>query len=381
MILRACEIDEFIRRNRVKEVVCFGAGNWLQILSDEFQSEIESVYAYAVDSNHELWGSVRSVGKRVIDVRPPQFLYENINPDTVILISSGEHHVEIYEHLNSMEALRNTECYIVSFIHNCELDRIAYGVSFAPENFQMNSKPVIPKIIHYTWFSGERLPDGAKRCIDSWSEHCPDYEIKEWNADNYDLTKHNYVYEAIQAKKWGFAGDYVRLDVIYNHGGFYFDLDVELLRNIDELRYNSAFCGFETARTINLGSGFGALKGHRVIKKLRDCYDDVPFIRQDGTLNLEASPFYQTKTLMELGANINCEFQVIDDLAIYPAIYFAPKSLLTERVNKSPYSYSIHNFEGSWLTEEDVRLRSAELAMKRQAMSDGAKIEIASTKP
>ena len=38
---------------------------------------------------------------------------------------------------------------------------------------------MIPKIIHYCWFGRAPLPDKAKKCIESWRKHCPDYTILE----------------------------------------------------------------------------------------------------------------------------------------------------------------------------------------------------------
>lgn len=370
MILRTCDIKEFVQRNKNKQVVCYGAGNWLNILSEEFHFGIETVYAYAVDSNPKLWGTKKKVVNTLVEVRPPQYLYDNVTPDTVILITSGEYYAEIYTMLEARAELTRTECYWVSMLKSCELDRIAYGAHPVPNEFRMNPQPVIPKIIHYTWFSGEPLPESAKRCMETWKKYAPDYEIVQWNAENYDLTAHPYVNSAINNRKWGFAGDYVRLDVVYRYGGFYFDLDVELLRSIDELRYQSAFCGFETAETINLGSGFGAALGHPVIKALRDHYDSVDFVKKDGSLDLTASPYYQTRAFTELGANINSEFQIVQDCAIYPAIYFAPKSLLTGRMCHSPLSYSVHHFDGSWLTKADWQARSVKLDMKAKAIQN-----------
>ena len=43
---------------------------------------------------------------------------------------------------------------------------------------------MIPKIIHYCWFGRGEKPELAKKCIASWKEFCPDFEIREWNEDN-----------------------------------------------------------------------------------------------------------------------------------------------------------------------------------------------------
>ena len=46
---------------------------------------------------------------------------------------------------------------------------------------------MIPKVIHYCWFGGKELPDLALKCIESWKKYCPDYQIIQWNENNYEL--------------------------------------------------------------------------------------------------------------------------------------------------------------------------------------------------
>ena len=95
---------------------------------------------------------------------------------------------------------------------------------------------MIPKVIHYCWFGGNPKPKLAEKCIKSWKKYCPDYEIIEWNEDNFDISAAPlYVRQAYEAKKWAFVTDYVRLEVVYNHGGVYLDTDVELLKSLDSL--------------------------------------------------------------------------------------------------------------------------------------------------
>ena len=46
---------------------------------------------------------------------------------------------------------------------------------------------MIPKIIHYCWFGGNPIPTEYHKYLESWKKILPDYEIKEWNEDNYDV--------------------------------------------------------------------------------------------------------------------------------------------------------------------------------------------------
>ena len=55
---------------------------------------------------------------------------------------------------------------------------------------------MIPKVIHYCWFGAQPLPESALKCIESWRRFCPDYEIKQWSEENYDVNKIHYIKEA-----------------------------------------------------------------------------------------------------------------------------------------------------------------------------------------
>ena len=104
---------------------------------------------------------------------------------------------------------------------------------------------MIPKIIHYCWFGRNPLPESAKKCIDSWRKFLPDYEIKEWNEDNFDVNIIPYTQQAYEAKKYAFVSDYARFWILYHHGGVYFDTDVEVIRPMDDIIKKGPFMGRE----------------------------------------------------------------------------------------------------------------------------------------
>lgn len=123
---------------------------------------------------------------------------------------------------------------------------------------------MIPKKIHYCWFGRKELPEKAKKCIASWKKYCPDFEIIEWNEDNIDVYQNPYTTYTYDNKRFAFLSDYLRLLIVYKEGGIYFDVDVEVVRSIDELLENQAFFGFETKDYINTGLGFGAEAGNAI---------------------------------------------------------------------------------------------------------------------
>ena len=49
-----------------------------------------------------------------------------------------------------------------------------------------------PKKIHCCWFGRGEKPKLAQKCIASWRKYMPDYEIIEWNEDNFDVNYNAY---------------------------------------------------------------------------------------------------------------------------------------------------------------------------------------------
>lgn len=107
---------------------------------------------------------------------------------------------------------------------------------------------MMPKKIHYCWFGRGEKTKLAKKCLASWRKYCPDYEIIEWNEDNFDINTNAYTKMCYDQKKYAFLSDYLRLVIIDKYGGIYFDTDVELVRNFDTLLGCEAFFGFENEK-------------------------------------------------------------------------------------------------------------------------------------
>ena len=155
---------------------------------------------------------------------------------------------------------------------------------------------MIPKKIHYCWFGRNPKPELIEKCILSWKKYCPDWEIIEWNEDNFDISSVPYMQEAYNAKKWAFVSDVARLLIIWSIGGIYLDTDVELLKSINELLENQAFFAFETSRNIASGLGFGAIKGHKAVKAMLDVYKDKHFL-VNGVQQLIPCPAGNTEAM------------------------------------------------------------------------------------
>ncbi|MFZ2647445.1 MAG: glycosyltransferase [Lactococcus chungangensis] len=210
---------------------------------------------------------------------------------------------------------------------------------------------MIPKVIHYCWFGGNPLPESAIKCIESWKKFCPDYEIKQWSEENYDINKIQYVKEAYQEKKYAFVTDVARLDIIYHEGGIYLDTDVEIIKSLDQLLDNSLYLGMETTGRVNTGLGFGAEPKHKFVKDNLNLYADIPFVSNITCVT------YTTNMLKRYGLRNRNELQQLETILVLPTEYLCPLILETNRLKITENTYSIHHYDMSWKDKKDRLIR------------------------
>lgn len=219
---------------------------------------------------------------------------------------------------------------------------------------------MIPKVIHYCWFGRTPLPPLAIKCIESWKKHLSDYEIKEWNEDNFDVNIVPYTQEAYEAKKYAFVSDYARFWILYHYGGLYFDTDVEVIRNMDDIIAQGPFMGCEkeiagaTAIAVAPGLGLGANPGLGLYKEILDAYSNLHFISKEGKVNLKTIVAYTTETLMRHGMINTDKIQHVAGITIYPKDYFCPLGM-DGVMNLTSNSYSIHHYMASWSNVSQIQ--------------------------
>lgn len=220
---------------------------------------------------------------------------------------------------------------------------------------------MIPKIIHYCWFGGNPLPESAQKCIASWEKFFPDYEIKEWNESNFDISCCTYVQEAYKAKKWAFVSDYARFWILYNEGGIYFDTDVEVIREFDDIVVHGSFIGCETSLNgsigINPGLGLGVVAHLPLLKEILDYYQTLHFIKENGELNTATTVVDNTTAIIlkHDWKPIN-KIQSVADISIYPPEYFCPIDNITGIIEITENTHSIHHYTASWHNKTDEKI-------------------------
>lgn len=210
---------------------------------------------------------------------------------------------------------------------------------------------MIPKIIHYCWFSKELSPVAIK-CIDSWHKYMPDYQYKLWNLDNFDINSNLYAKQAFEVGKYAFAADYVRLYALYTEGGIYLDCDVEVFKPFDDLLSLKAFAGFEGSKyNPVMGALFASEAGGAWVKEQLSMYDDRAFIREDGTFDMTTNTQIITSRMVEDGFVQNGKLQQYKDLTVFPVDYFCPRQTTGEYIRTSN-TYCDHLGCGAWIDKK-----------------------------
>jgi hypothetical protein len=210
---------------------------------------------------------------------------------------------------------------------------------------------MIPKIIHYCWFGCGEKPAKSLECIASWKKYCPDYEILEWNDNNFSLEEcPMYVKDAREAEKYAFVTDYVRLKVLYDRGGFYMDTDVELLKSLDIFCQDQGVIGFENNNFVNSGQMLAAESGHPILEEMMACYKGIDFWKPDGKMYLLGCPRVNTDVLVRHGLEKNGREQTVAGFHVYPADWFNPLDSVTGELQKTDNTVSIHWYSMSWIS-------------------------------
>jgi len=211
---------------------------------------------------------------------------------------------------------------------------------------------MIPRVIHYCWFGEAKKSKLVEHCLQSWRRVLPDYDIKEWNEYNFDISINRYCREAYECGKWAFVSDFVRLYVLYQYGGIYLDTDVEVLKPLDQFLGHAAFSGFEDREHIPTGI-MGAQAGNKWIGELLAYYRDRSFVMPDGTYDTTPNVKIITEMAKQYhGFVADNEYQIIKyDVHIYPQEWFCPFSYADGKLNITKNTYTIHYFAGSWLTK------------------------------
>lgn len=213
---------------------------------------------------------------------------------------------------------------------------------------------MIPKIIHFCWLSGEPFPPEIQRCIDSWHQMMPDYELWLWDTQRFDIKSTTWTQQAFNNKKYAFAADYIRLYALYRYGGIYLDSDVLVYKRFDELLSLPYFVGCDQVGAFE-AAVIGAEKECKWIGDVLQRYDGRNFVRSDGSFDMMELPIVFHHRLTDLGYTFrklhSVEPYSADEkqLLVFDRRFFNGRDHIG--VHPTPLSFCSHNYAGSWIAK------------------------------
>lgn len=213
---------------------------------------------------------------------------------------------------------------------------------------------MIPKIIHYCWFGKGEKPSRIKECISSWKKVLDDYEIIEWNEDNFNVNELEYTREAYKAKKYAFVSDVARVKALYEYGGIYLDTDVMVYKSFDSILNHKCVLGFEMGNYV--ATSFMASEPQfNLMKEFYDLYVYRNFYDKNGNIISGTNVSKLTNMLINKGLKRNNQFQILEDeIVIYPQEYFSPYDYGDCIKNNTENTICEHLFLVSWMSKKEL---------------------------
>lgn len=203
---------------------------------------------------------------------------------------------------------------------------------------------MIPKKLHYCWFWWKPKPTDFLLYLESWKKYCPDYDIIEWNENNFDINSCKYAKKAYENKKWAFVVDYVRFAILEKEWWIYMDTDVEIYKNLDRFLNDWCFVWFQDEKDVNWAI-IWAEKNHPFIKEM------VWFYKKHKLNNNPVLPYIMTKILKKHWLVRKNKEQKVNWVHIYKNHFFYPFAYYEKPSSDmiKDETYAVHWYSWTWL--------------------------------
>jgi mannosyltransferase OCH1-like enzyme len=208
---------------------------------------------------------------------------------------------------------------------------------------------MIPKKIHYCWFGPNPLPGMVVKCIKTWQDKLPDFELCLWKEENSPM-QIPFVQEAYASNYFAFVSDYVRFWALYKHGGIYLDTDMFVVRSFNDLLNNEIFFGWETDQKTNLSCGIiGATPENTFIASIIKHYKGLHF-------SIATIP---DLVIPRIVSKCYDDYELKEQIVVYPYDYFYPfpyrekEAVSSFMKYRTQNTYAIHLWNISWGTFKD----------------------------
>lgn len=215
---------------------------------------------------------------------------------------------------------------------------------------------MIPRVVHYFWFSGEEMPALLRSCLATWEKCLPGYVLRKWDLTTVEVDC-EFARQALAQRRWAFLTDYFRMKAVHDHGGVYLDTDVYLVRPLDDLLAHPSFWGFADTALVE-PVVFGAHAGNPVLSDILAAYrgmrpEDIDLDTYNGPTTVITPIFEQRHGLQPYDAG---RIQELTHAVVFPHSYFCalPFGEAGARdflAHRQPHTYAIHLWNNGWFDE------------------------------
>lgn len=222
---------------------------------------------------------------------------------------------------------------------------------------------MIPKVIHYCWFGGNKQNKIIRKCIASWKKYLPEFKIMEWNENNFDVEQNAYVKQAYEAKMWAYVSDYARMKILYEYGGIYLDTDVEIVKSIPaEIFEYKCIAGIESfSGMIGPGLIFGCHAHDKIVEEVLSSYEKDTFCKTKVE-NMKTINMRITEILDKHGYIHEDVRQCVAGMDIFPSEIFCGYDGKRRKICITEHTLMVHHYAASWLPwYRKVRLKCGTL--------------------
>lgn len=237
---------------------------------------------------------------------------------------------------------------------------------------------MLPKIIHTIWIGNNQRPEGSKQ----WIEMNPTYTHFHWDEfrlkeclnnalTNSFVTKYLDRRDKLYSDKYNGAANILRLLILKEYGGIYFDADCTPLRPLtDDLLDNEFFSVYEnevSSPGMVANGIMGCSPDHPVICSMIDNLKDAPISTQRSWI--ATGPKYLTSTLNNYDGQYT----------LYPSYYFLPTHWSGKKLDSKgfePYcehgwGTTVNAYEDTYLGSEKVKKEKYKERFRKQEIKPG----------
>ena len=345
MVIRKLTIDKLMEMSGKRNIIAYAAGMVAYHIQDIIKKyKIADDILFFVDSDNQKIGKNIAIGGKKYEIYDISKLYDSRYENCSIMITC-ENAYDVFQSLNN-------DCNIVVedvfFYEDLNDELIESAIRLDAYKIDDKNNARIPRKIHYCWFGKGEMPIEQKLYIEDWKKKLYMYDFYLWNEDNYDINQCTYIKEAYESGFYAYVSDYVRMDVVYKYGGFYFDTDVEMIGDIEALRKYDAFFTYGKWPSVASGAGFGAVVGNEIIKEMRDNPRSyINFVDENGSYNKKTNIYYETPVMKNIGFVMDFSTQIINNICLLSPKYFPPSNYLKKHEIPRE-AIALHKDAGSW---------------------------------